>query len=104
VSRIEWLTHDQFAGRLGERFAVTAGDGPPVPIELVETTEGSEPGGRGPEGQERWQFSLVFRGPATPVMPQGIYPLAHPELDDLELFLVPIGPDAEGMRYEAAFA
>jgi len=103
VSRIEWLTHDQFAGRLGERFANTAADGTPLSLELVETTEGSEPGGQGPEGQERLQFSLVFRGPATPVLPQGIYAMSHAELD-LELFLVPLGPDAQGMRYEAAFA
>jgi hypothetical protein len=38
------------------------------------------------------------------VLPQGSYPLGHQELDGLELFLVPIGPDSLGMRYEAAFA
>jgi hypothetical protein len=104
VSRIEWLTHDDFAGRIGEQFEMRVPDGPPVALELIEATQGSAPGGRGPQGQERRQFSLVFRGPATPVMPQGIYPLGHAELEGLELFLVPIGSDAEGMQYEAAFA
>ena len=102
MSKIEWLTHAEFAGRIGEHFSLVGGDG--VTLELVEATETSEPGGRGPEGQERRQFSLVFRGPATPVLPQGSYRLGHQELDGLELFLVPIGPDSLGMRYEAAFA
>jgi hypothetical protein len=38
-------------------------------------------------------------------MPQGTYSLGHAELGDLELFLVPLGPDGDArMRYEAAFA
>jgi hypothetical protein len=40
----------------------------------------------------------------APVLPQGIQRLSHAELGELDLFLVPIGPDAQGMRYEAAFA
>ena len=104
MARIEWLTYEHFAGRVGERFDVTAGDGEGLALELVDATQGSEPGGRGPDGQERLQFAVVFRGPADRVLPQGIRTLAHPELAELDLFLVPIGPDAEGMRYEAAFA
>ena len=51
------------------------------------------------------QFSLVFRGPSTPVFPQRIYRVEHDELEGVELFLVPIGPDGgkDGMRYEAVF-
>jgi len=103
VSRIEWLTHDDFAGRVGEQFEMRVADGPSVALELIEATEGSALGGRGPDGQERRQFSLVFRGPDQPVLPQGTYPLGHAELEGLELFLVPLGPDGEGMQYEAAF-
>jgi hypothetical protein len=104
VANIEWLTYDLFAGRVGEHFDATAGEDSTVRLELVDATEGSQLGGRGPEGQERLQFSLVFRGPATEALAQGTYPVSHVELGELELFLVPIGPDAEGMRYEAAFA
>ncbi len=99
MSRIEWLTHDHFAGRIGERFSATD-----TPLELIEVTQSTEPGGRGPEGQERLQFSLVFRGPSEPVLPQAIYTLQHDDFDELELFLVPIGSDSQGVRYEAAFA
>jgi len=99
-----WLTHDLFAGRVGESFEVSGDGVPAVTMELAEVAEGSEPGGRGPHGEERSQFSLVFRGPAGRVLPQAIYRLAHAELGELELFLVPLGPDAQGSRYEAAFA
>jgi hypothetical protein len=36
-------------------------------------------------------------------LPQRIYRLEHAALDPLEIFIVPIGPDAEGMRYQAVF-
>lgn len=105
MTRLEWLTHDHFAGHVGEGFDVTVGvEGPSVPMELIEATLGSQPGGPGQDGQERMQFSLVFRGPAAQVLPQATYQVSHAELGELDLFLVPIGPDAEGMRYEAAFA
>jgi hypothetical protein len=104
VTKLEWLTYDHFGGRVGERFDVAVVDGPALAMQLIDATEGTEPGGPGPDGQERRQFSLVFRGPATAVLPQSTYQLSHAELGELDLFLVPIGPDAEGMRYEAAFA
>lgn len=48
-------------------------------------------------------FSLIFIGPPDRVLPQRIYPLEHDQLGTLEIFIVPIGPDHRGMRYEAAF-
>lgn len=106
----DWLTHDDFAPRRGEHFSVAAGahhsSAPPMELELAEVTEGSEPGGPGPDGEERRQFSLVFLGPAAPALEQGTYQLTHEALGVLELFLVPLGPASGGggMRYEAAFA
>lgn len=104
MTGLEWLTYDLFAHRVGECFVVTVGDDPALPMELAETTESTEPGGLGPDGQERLQFSLVFRGPVTPILQQGTYRLSHAELGGLELFLVPLAPDAAGPLYEAAFA
>jgi hypothetical protein len=104
VAGSDWLTYDDFAGRVAEQFDVTAGGGPAVAMVLVEATQGSEPGGLGPDGQQRRQFSLVFRAATAQVWQQGVYLLTHPELGELELFLVPIGSDADGVRYEAAFA
>ena len=52
---------------------------------------------------KRQPFSLVFRGPMAPVWPQSIYRLTRDGLGDLDVFLVPIGPDEIGLRYEAVF-
>lgn len=103
MTRIEWLTHEHFAPLVGEDFAVATTD-EVLGMRLEETTESALPGGRGPQGQERAQFSLVFRGPATPTLTQGTYVVTHRALGDQQLFLVPLGRDADGVRYEAAFA
>jgi hypothetical protein len=95
-----WLSFDQFEGRKGERFLVSCSDGPPATLELVEATESSRPGGRGPEGQQRLQFALLFEGVGGPPLPQGIHGLEHAELGTVDLFLVPVGPG----QYEAVFA
>jgi hypothetical protein len=49
------------------------------------------------------QFSIVFRGPRDPVLPQKIYPFEHPEIGSFSLFIVPIGQDTEGTLYQAIF-
>jgi hypothetical protein len=98
------VTHEDFSGRTGDAFEVTVDDGAPLALVLAETSVGAELGGPGPDGQERLQFSLLFRGPQTPLLPQRTYELHHAELGELTLFLVPLGPQGDDMRYEAAFA
>ena len=104
MAELQWLTHGQFADRVSETFEVRDASVSAVTLTLVETSESDASGGTGPDGVERRQFSLLFRGPVDPLLPQRTYRLEHAELGDLDLFLVPIGPDAEGMRYEAVFA
>lgn len=104
MAGLDWLTCSDFADRVGERFELALTDGGALPLELVAATEGAEAGGPGPDGQQRQQFSLEFRGPASPVLAQGSHHLIHAEMGELDLFLVPIGQASEGMRYEAAFA
>ncbi|WP_186399151.1 hypothetical protein [Stappia sp. P2PMeth1] len=53
-------------------------------------------------------FSVVFRGPATPFVEQAIHRLEVGLPDSgrqaaLDLFLVPVGHDAQGRLYEAVF-
>lgn len=104
MTRIDWLTHEHFAPLVGQDVAVDAGALGALTMRLEEATAGTQPGGRGPDGQERMQFSLVFRGPAEPMLPQGTYAVTHEAVGEQHLFLVPLGRDAEGVRYEAAFA
>lgn len=87
-----------FAPHRGTAFDVAGDDDAALVLELVEVNErgAGSPGGRA-------QFSLLFRGPSSPVLAQQIYPLRHAELGELELFLVPVGPIDGGFGYEAAF-
>jgi hypothetical protein len=91
-----------FEPRLGESFRIALDDGRRIDVELIEAaaSRGSAP----PSEGLREPFAIVFRGPYEPVLPQRIYRIEHDELGPLEIFLVPIGPDVLGMRYEAVFA
>lgn len=91
-------TLHQFVPLLGEIFEIIAETS--IPAVLVEATDLREVQGR---GQRSRQFSLVWRGPPGARLDQRIYTLRHAALGDLDLFLVSIGPDSEGMRYEAVF-
>ena len=54
-------------------------------------------------GFNRQGFALLFRGPREPVLPQETYPITHPSLGTLEIFIVPVGLEAGGALYEAIF-
>ena len=104
MAETAWFTYDDFADRVGDEFRVRVPEGHEVTLVLGEATEGSAPGGTGPDGVDRQQFSLVFRCPAGHRLSQGIWELEHDDLGELALFLVPIEPDAEGARFEAVFS
>lgn len=93
------LTHAHFAGRLQETFRIDLGSST-LEVELIAT----ELLGPAPESDRRKPFSVVFQGPKEPLLPQQIYRLEHPEMGTLEVFLVPIGPNTKGQRYELVFS
>lgn len=94
------VTHEQFAAAVKQCFRLGVDGAEPLDLQLLRV---DKRGAFDPEIDKRQAFSLVFRGPGEPVLPQRIYPLVSATLGALELFLVPIGPDKEGMRYEAVF-
>jgi hypothetical protein len=96
VSELGALTAETFAPLRGESFRIAPGDAPEFEVELVEVDEGGA-------GASRTQFSLLFRGGPDPPLPQRIYRVEHEELGPLDIFLVPLGPDDVGQRYEAVF-
>ncbi len=96
---LEKLTEADFANHRGETFKIHYGEGETLEVALVET-RGLGSGQR----TERSAFSVLFRGgPKDQFLPQATYRLEHPDLGALDLFLVPLGPDDQGMRYEAVF-
>ena len=91
---LETFTHAHFTPLLGEAF-----DAEGAELKLTEV----EALGSNPSAQ-RQAFSLLFHGPRAPLLEQRIYSLEHASLRRLEIFLVPIGPDAQGQRYQAIFS
>jgi hypothetical protein len=102
---LETFTRESFASRLNEHFRLELDAARILDLELVELTSlGAQSAAPPRPGvAPRAPFSVVFRGPRDPVLPQRIYRLQHAEIGTFELFLVPIGRDASGTRYEAVF-
>jgi hypothetical protein len=92
-------TLEQFQPLCGQTFEISDGSGA-LTATLVEATSLRE--GQGAGARSR-QFSLVWRGPPGVRLDQRIYTLRHPSIGTLELFLVTVGKDADGMLYEAVF-
>lgn len=53
--------------------------------------------------ETRIAFSLMFKSDQQYVLPQGSYCLANEKFGSVEIFLVPIERDAEGVTYKAVF-
>jgi hypothetical protein len=86
-----------FSSRLGAVFDTQTSAGV-LPLKLVKVDRA------GDSGRADGAFSLLFAAPAGPWLPQAIYPLTHPALGTMEIFLVPIGPLQGGNGYQATFA
>jgi uncharacterized protein DUF6916 len=97
---LDTLTRDDFAARLRETFRLRL-DASSLDLELISAELLGSGHGR---SDHRQPFSLIFRGPKAPVLAQRTYQLENPTMGTLGIFLVPIGPDQTGMRYEAIFA
>jgi len=98
---LDRLTKDDFDPHVGDTFELELGGDTTLSLELVSadplSSDTIEPGTRAP-------FSITFRSSGERRhVPQQIYTVRHAELGAMEIFLVPIGPDEGGMRYEAVF-
>ena len=88
-------TLGDFSGAVGETYSVEA-EGRGLALELIAVEElphSPRPGGA---------FRLEFRGPFDPILPQAIYPFRRGG-EATEIFIVPIGREPEGTRYEAVY-
>ena len=92
---MQQLSIDDFTPWLNETCEVVFADGQ-LPMTLV-TAEALEGGVR-----DGGSFRLEFLGPASPILAQATLAVRRPDFDH-EIFMVPIGSDANGTRYEAVF-
>ena len=98
---LDSVTTDTFETHKGSTFRMHIDEDQVLDLELVEVTSRGEAGS--PDAGRGQAFALIFRGPREAALPQRIYRLEHEKLGTLEIFLVPIGPDDTGMRFEAVF-
>ena len=94
------LTPATFEQHVGTEFAIDLGGGTVIQT-LLDSVHRQATRSHGDRTEP---FSLTFVGPRDTPLPQATYSLEHSDLGSLDIFLVPIGPDASGKpRYEAVF-
>ncbi len=93
------LTHTHFEPLVGSTFRLRLNAAESLPLVLTQMRVASQP----PAADLRRGFSLIFGSALPGHVPQHTYTLEHPALGALDLFIVPIGPNADGMQYQAVF-
>jgi hypothetical protein len=95
------LPLDTWRALVGKPFRLHAGADRSFDFELIEARDiGGRPAA---SGEFLPCYSLVFRGPESGLVPQATYRIENEGIGALEVFLVPVGPDGAGIRYEAIF-
>ena len=90
------LAWDEFSDAVGALYLVdVAGASVTLSLDVAQPLAHSQ--------REGGAFRLEFLGPATPVLPQAIYNFARDGAEPFEIFIVPIGAEPGGTRYEAIF-
>ena len=92
------LTLQTFTERMGDGFRVQTNSGA---VELLLVDAVALPARGNLHRNE--PFSIVFRGPVSPRLPQRIHAFRHETIGAFEIFIVPVAPDDLGPRYEAVF-
>lgn len=94
------VTHHDFEKYLNQTFCIAFTDEQKWDVLLVKVEKGL------PNGISLiLPFSVIFvTNEKNRYFQQGIYTLIHPEKGEMELFMVPLGPSAEGMQYEIVFS
>jgi hypothetical protein len=92
---LDLFRYEDFEPHLHAAFDMKAGDAT-TPLELIAVERLPR------HARTREPFSLLFRG-GEAVWPQGVYRLSRGGVEQFEIFLVPVGRDDSGVRYEAIF-
>ena len=89
------LTLDDFAGAVGARFEMEAGEHR-LPVELTSASP------LPPSDREGGSFRLEFLGPVDPAFMYGTFVFRRDGRAD-EIYVTALGRDENGTRYEAVF-
>ena len=89
-------TKEEFSQQVDKTFCVSASEGPEFDVSLLEFTDIADT-------DTVETFSLLFRAPSHIGRAQGIYHLENDEMGSMDIFLVPIRQDEQGLYFEAVF-
>jgi hypothetical protein len=95
---MELLMLEHFAGCVNQTFTAALND-MDVEFVLVEARPIDDKG-RNPM---RAPFSLLFRNTSPILFPQQMYPMRHPRVGEVGIFLVPVAQEQAGFLYQAVF-
>jgi hypothetical protein len=93
---LEELTFAVFQENLNSKFILFLDADNSVEIELIEARQGKVT-------PRQEMFSILFLGSNEKPFLQGLYPVEHAGLGKLDLFLVPVAQNEQGIIYEAVF-
>jgi hypothetical protein len=98
------LELESFEPLIGDSFEVTpTHEGKPFTAVLA-SAEPTPYGSPDTYNGRRMPFSLLFRAEDGTLVPQQICKFTHPEAGETPLFVVPLGPEGQAMRYEAVIS
>lgn len=97
---LDQLTVESFEPHVGSSFWVEFPSGGKVELRLVRAAKVMESEAA---RLERHPFSLFFAGPKSYRLEQSIYHVTHPSMEALDIFIVPVGQDAQTYSYQAVF-
>lgn len=92
-------TYEGFAGHLNETFAVGFGTSS-VEMTLVQATKGKP---RDWEGLRTEPFALIFKCAHPVILPQKSYLFQNSAFGKMDIFIVPVGRERDGVVYQAIF-
>ncbi|KQW93340.1 hypothetical protein ASC94_11890 [Massilia sp. Root418] len=96
MSIVQDLSLEFFSAHEGALFSVAGSDGMVLRLAAVQPA--------GMPGYGRAQaFSLMFEGPAQPRLEQATIRLSNDAAGEFDIFVVPVGANADLTRYQAVF-
>jgi hypothetical protein len=101
---LDRVTHGDFEPLCGTHFGADLRADPGLGLELIEVRLLPAPPTRPGRPPRRRPFALTFLARTQVYVPQGTYPVTHDRLGRLEIFLVPVGRDDDGLLLEAVFS
>ncbi len=96
---MQLLSYEFFAAHVRECFSLLLGDSS-VDMTLVEARRRPT---RVVAGIRADPFTLYFKSESHVLLPQRLYSFKRPGIETVNIFIVPVGREKDGIVYEAVF-